>query len=178
MRTWRALPELRLIADYYAEPAYIGALADAIGGHWRQQGRASHLLLSFHGVPKSYVARGDRYADQCHHTAAQLTAALGLTPQDWSLSFQSRFGANQWLTPATVDTLRQLPRRGIREITVACPGFAVDCLETLEEIAIAGREVFLAAGGERFGYVSALNDGSAHARALAQLIARAGAGWL
>jgi ferrochelatase len=177
LRAWRAVPELRMLPGYFDDPGYIEALAGTLKDHWRLHGRAQHLLMSFHGIPQSYVTRGDRYADECRATAAQLAAALELEPQDWSLSYQSRFGANRWLTPATNDTLSQLPRRGLRTVQVICPGFAADCLETLEEIALRGREIFLAAGGERLDYVAALNARSEHARALAGLILRASADW-
>src|ERR1700691_3412188 len=177
LRAWRALPELRYIAGYHAEADYISALAASVGDHWRLHGRGAHLLMSFHGIPQSYVARGDRYGDECRQTAVQLAAALDLAPRDWSLSFQSRFGANRWLTPDTDRSLRELPRRGIRAVTVLCPGFAADCLETLEEIALAGRDIFLHAGGEHFDYVPALNGRSDHAGALARLIARSCADW-
>jgi len=177
LRSWRTLPELRYIAGYHADGGYIGALAASLGEHWRLHGRSGHLLLSFHGIPQSYVAAGDRYADECRQTAAQLAAALDLAPRDWSLSFQSRFGANRWLTPATDRSLRELPRRGIRAVTVLCPGFAADCLETLEEIALGGRDIFLHAGGERFDYVPALNGRADHAAALAHVILRSGTDW-
>ena len=174
---WRTLPQLRYVAEYHAEPAYIAALAASLTEHQRLHAQDSHLLMSFHGIPQSYVQLGDRYAEQCRHTAALLAAALALQPRDWSLTFQSRFGANRWLTPATDATLRELPRRGVRAVTLICPGFAADCLETLEEIAITGRQTFLAAGGERFEYVPALNADSQHANALAQLIRRHSAEW-
>ena len=177
LRAWRDMPELRVIASYCSEPDYIGALAGSLREHWSTHGRNGHLLMSFHGIPQAYVVRGDRYDEQCHSTAAQLAAALDLQPQDWSLSFQSRFGANRWLTPATDLTLAELPRRGQRAVSVICPGFAADCLETLEEIALRGREIFLAAGGERFDYVSALNARTDHARALAGVILRATGDW-
>jgi ferrochelatase len=177
LRAWRALPELRYIAGYHAEADYISALAASVGDHWRLHGRGAHLLMSFHGIPQSYVAGGDRYGDECRRTAAQLAAALDLSPRDWSLSFQSRFGANRWLTPATDRSLRELPRRGIRAVSVICPGFAADCLETLEEIALTGRDIFLQSGGERFDYLPALNARSDHAGALARLIVRCCADW-
>jgi ferrochelatase len=177
LHAWRAMPELRYIAGYHAEPDYISALAASLTEHWRLHGRSAHLLMSFHGIPQSYVARGDRYADECRQTAAQLAAALDLAPRDWSLSYQSRFGANRWLTPATDRSLRELPRRGIRAVTVLCPGFAADCLETLEEIALGGRDIFLHAGGERFDYVPALNGRVDHAAALARLVLRSSADW-
>ena len=177
LRAWRALPELRYIPSYHADGAYISALATSIDEHWRSHGSRSHLLMSFHGIPESYVAGGDRYAEECRQTAAQLAAALQLQPADWSLSFQSRFGANRWLTPATDASLQQLPGRGIRAVTLVCPGFAADCLETLEEIALEGRETFVEAGGERFDYVPALNGRADHAAALARLILRSSADW-
>ncbi|HEY1724502.1 MAG TPA: ferrochelatase [Steroidobacteraceae bacterium] len=177
LRQWRTLPELRCIPGYHADPDYIGALAASLADHWRTHGRDSHLLMSFHGIPQAFVARGDRYADECRQTAVQLAAALDLAPRDWTLSFQSRFGANRWLTPATDRTLRELPRRGIRAVSVVCPGFAADCLETLEEIAITGRDQFLQAGGQRFDYVPALNARTDHAAALARLIVRGSPDW-
>jgi ferrochelatase len=175
--SWRALPELRCVASYCADPGYIEALAASVREHWQEHGRDGHLLLSFHGIPESYVTRGDRYAEECRRTAGLLAEALGLDERGCSLSFQSRFGANRWLTPATEDVLRELPRRGERRLTVLCPGFAADCLETLEEIALTGRAIFLAAGGESFQYVPALNARADHARALARLILRSSSDW-
>jgi len=177
LRRWRALPELRFVSGYSTTSDYIGALASSVREHWSLHGRSGHLLMSFHGIPLSYVASGDRYADECQATAAQLAAALDLQPQDWSLSYQSRFGANRWLAPATDRTLAELPRRGVRIVTVICPGFACDCLETLEEIALRARATFLSAGGERFDYIRALNARSDHARALAQAILHASSDW-
>jgi protoporphyrin/coproporphyrin ferrochelatase len=167
---WRALPDLRLIGDYHDDPGYIAALANGVREHWQQHGRTAHLLLSFHGIPLRCVQRGDAYETQCRATAGLLAAALELAATDWSLSFQSRFGAARWLAPATDRVLTELPDRGVRTLTVMCPGFAVDCLETLEEIAMAGRELFLHAGGEQFQYVPALNDRGDHAQALARLV--------
>jgi protoporphyrin/coproporphyrin ferrochelatase len=177
LRHWRALPLLRYIGDYHAEPDYISALATSVRDHWRLHGRSKHLLMSFHGIPVSYVTGGDRYADECRQTAALLASALSLEPREWTLTFQSRFGANRWLTPATDRTLMQLPRRGVRAVTVMCPGFAADCLETLEEIALTGRDLFMKAGGEHYEYVPALNARSDHASALAGLIQRSIADW-
>jgi len=174
---WRALPHLRFIASYQAEPDYISALAASLKDHRRLHGLSGHLLMSFHGIPLSYVAGGDRYADECRQTASLLATAVNLEAHEWSLTFQSRFGANRWLTPATDRTLAELPRRGVRSVTVMCPGFAADCLETLEEIALSGREIFMKSGGERFDYVPALNARSDHTAALAQLIVRSIADW-
>jgi ferrochelatase len=177
LRSARALPQLRYLASYHAEPDYIRALAASLTDFQRLHGRGSHLLMSFHGIPLSYVTGGDRYADECRQTASLLASAMDLEARDWSLTFQSRFGANRWLTPATDRTLAELPRRGVRCVTVICPGFAADCLETLEEIALTGRDIFLKAGGEQFGYVPALNARSDHAAMLAQLLVRSIADW-
>ena len=170
LRDWRALPDLHLIADYHDDPGFITALANSVREHWQQHGRTAHLLMSFHGIPQRCVDRGDAYETQCRTTAGRLAAALELGTTEWSLSFQSRFGKARWLTPATDRTLAKLPGRGVRTLTVICPGFAVDCLETLEEIAIGGRAIYLHAGGTQFQYVSALNDRGDHAQALTRLI--------
>jgi protoporphyrin/coproporphyrin ferrochelatase len=169
-RDWRALPDLHLIGNYHADDGYIGALANSVREHWQQHGRTAHLLMSFHGIPQRCVDRGDLYAEQCRATATRLAAALALGGSEWTLSFQSRFGKARWLTPATDRVLEEFPASGVRSLTVMCPGFAVDCLETLEEIAIGGREIFLHAGGTQFQYVPALNDRGDHARALARLV--------
>jgi protoporphyrin/coproporphyrin ferrochelatase len=170
LRGWRALPDLHLIGDYHADAGYISALANSVREHWQQNGRTARLLISFHGIPQRCVDRGDAYAEQCRVTAEQLAAALELGADDWLLGFQSRFGKARWLAPATNKLLSELPANGVRSLTVICPGFAVDCLETLEEIAIRGREIFLHAGGAQFQYVPALNDRGDHARALARLV--------
>jgi len=167
---WRALPDIRLIGDYHDHPDFIAALANSVREHWQQHGRTAQLLMSFHGIPQRCVQRGDPYEQHCRQTANLLAAALELGASDWSLSFQSRFGSERWLGPATDQVLAGLPRRGVRSLTVICPGFAVDCLETLEEIAVEGREIYLHAGGEQFQYVPALNDRGDHARALAHRV--------
>lgn len=169
-RRWRALPDLRLVGDYHDDPGYIGALAASVREYWQQQGRESHLLMSFHGIPQVLVRKGDDYERQCHATGALLAKELGLSAADWSLSFQSRFGAQKWLGPATDDRLQELAASGTKRLAVMCPGFAVDCLETLEEIAIGGREIFLHAGGTHYDYIPALNASPGHVTALARLL--------
>ena len=173
LRDWRALPDLSLIGDYHDDPGYIASLANSVREHWQQHERTAHLLMSFHGIPVRCVSKGDAYENQCRATASLLAAQLQLDAKDWSLSFQSRFGSERWLSPATDAVLKELPARGVRTLTVMCPGFAVDCLETLEEIAMGGREIYLHAGGEQFQYVPALNDRGDHARALALLLLNA-----
>ena len=146
------------IADYHDHPAYIGALAQSVRDHWFGRPRAQKLVMSFHGIPQRAVDRGDPYAGQCRRTAELLAAALELPADAWLMTFQSRFGAAQWLQPYTQPTLEELARQGVRSVDVICPGFAADCLETLEEIAIECRAAFLAAGGEEFRYVACLNE--------------------
>jgi protoporphyrin/coproporphyrin ferrochelatase len=176
LRGRRRVPSLRFIADYHQEPQYIEALAATVREHRAAEPQASHLLMSFHGVPERYVTRGDPYRAQCERTAAQLATRLGLRREEWSVSFQSRFGRDRWLQPYTSETLAALPARGIRAVSVMCPGFAADCLETLEEIGMENRDVFLGAGGERYQYIPCLNDRADHVAALATLIhSRSGA---
>ncbi len=174
---WRWLPELRFVAEYHDQPEYIDALRASVLEHWQAHGRTRHLLISFHGIPERNFHRGDPYFCKCQKTARLLAEELMLRDGEWSVSFQSRFGPAGWLKPYTSEVLAQLPGRGVRDVTVICPGFAVDCLETLEEIAIENRDNFLRAGGQRFEYVPALNARPEHARFLATHIARHCQGW-
>jgi len=134
--------------------------------------------MSFHGIPVRYTQNGDPYFRKCTGTAQRLAQALGLGKDEWTATFQSRFGAAEWLKPYTIDFLPSLPKRGVDEVTVVCPGFAIDCLETLEEIDMENRKAFLAAGGQKFLYVPALNARTSHAEFLASLIARHCHGWV
>jgi protoporphyrin/coproporphyrin ferrochelatase len=177
LRRWRWLPELRLIAEYHDHPGYIEALRGSVAEHWAAHGRTGHLLMSFHGIPERYFHQGDPYFCKCQKTARLLADELLLREQEWSVSFQSRIGPSAWLKPYTRAVLEAMPGRGVRDVTVVCPGFAVDCLETLEEIDIENRECFTRAGGQRFQYVPALNARAAHALALADLIVEHCQGW-
>jgi protoporphyrin/coproporphyrin ferrochelatase len=177
LRRWRSLPDVHFIADYHDLPGYIDALRASVAAHWEAHGRTPHLLMSFHGIPERYCRQGDPYFDRCQATARLLADELLLREGEWSVSFQSRFGPAQWLKPYTRAVLGGLPARGVREVTVVCPGFAVDCLETLEEIAIENRAAFLRAGGERYEYVPALNAQASHAQCLADLIVQRCQGW-
>jgi len=170
-------PELRFVNDYHDEPEYISALAENVQKYWREHGRAQRLLLSFHGIPQRYVRLGDPYFDQCMVTAQRLREKLGIGADACSVAFQSRVGREPWLMPYTDETLRQLPGQGVRHVQVLCPGFAVDCLETLEEIAETNRHLFLAAGGERMEYIPALNATEAHVEMLLRLVRRHSGGW-
>lgn len=177
LRRWRWLPELHFVSDYHNHPGYIDALRASVLEHWEAQGRTGHLLMSFHGIPEHYVRNGDPYFAQCQTTARLLADELLLRDGEWSVSFQSRFGPKDWLQPYTSAVLAGMPARGVRTVSVMCPGFAVDCLETLEEINLENREVFLHAGGERYEYVPALNARAAHARFMTELIAQHCQGW-
>ena len=177
LRRERCVPELRTLADYHADPDYIAALAASVEKYWFTHGRGERLLLSFHGIPERYVNAGDPYRHQCLITARLLRERLGVSESDLAVGFQSRVGRERWLAPYTDVVLPELASAGARHVQVLCPGFAVDCLETLEEIAIRGREQFLAAGGERLDYIPALNDSPAHVRLLRGLIERHTQGW-
>jgi ferrochelatase len=174
---WRRIPRLRYVGDYHDEGAYIEALRASVAEQWAAHGRTSHLVMSFHGIPLRYTEAGDPYFHRCQETARRLAAALGLREDEWTAAFQSRFGPAEWLKPYTIDFISSLPRRGVQDVTVVCPGFAADCLETLEEIAIENRDAFMAAGGHKFLYVPALNARPDHAQALADIIARNSRGW-
>ncbi|MFN6961073.1 MAG: ferrochelatase [Rhodocyclaceae bacterium] len=164
-----APPAIRWIEDYPTDPGYIGALAASVREHWAAHGRGEKLVMSFHGIPQRSVDRGDPYAGQCEATAHALAAALDLAPHQWLATFQSRFGAAQWLQPYTQPTLEALARGGLKSVDVICPGFPADCLETLEEIAIECREAFLHAGGQEFRYIPCLNERCDWIAALADL---------
>jgi len=177
LRRWRWLPALRFVANYHDHPAYIAALAAGVRDYWRAHGRGDVLLMSFHGIPQAYFAAGDPYHCECQKTARLLAEALGLGGGEWRVSFQSRLGRGAWLRPYTDRVLVELAQAGARDVQVVCPGFSADCLETLEEMALAGRDVFLQAGGTRYGCVPCLNDGDAHIDALAAIVAENLRGW-
>lgn len=175
---WRRLPELRCVMQYHDEPAWIDALAASIDAHATAHGGlAERVLFSFHGLPKRNLALGDPYHCQCLKSARLVAERLGLADGRWAVAFQSRFGRAEWLKPYTSATLQQWAGAGVRSVDVICPGFAADCLETLEEIAIENRLLFEQAGGGTLRYVPALNDAPAHLDALAALIRRHCSGW-
>ncbi|MGE0484350.1 MAG: ferrochelatase [Gammaproteobacteria bacterium] len=174
-RRW--VPELRTIADYHADPRYVEALATSAEAHWATHPRGERLLLSFHGIPRDTFLAGDPYHCQCHATARLLASRLELADDAWQLSFQSRVGPKRWLEPYTDQTLRAWGAAGVGDIDVICPGFAVDCLETLEEIALQNAATFKAMGGGTLRYIAALNDGAAHVEALAGIIDDHLGGW-
>ena len=177
LKTWRWLPELRMITHYHEHPAYIAALANSIERHWQTHARPDQLVFSFHGIPRHYFLAGDPYHCECHKTARLVAARLGLADSDWRVTFQSRFGPRQWLKPYTDKTMMALGKNGARHVQVLCPGFSADCLETLEEINLQNRDFFMEAGGEEFSYIPALNDNADHIAALTQIIRQHCQGW-
>ena len=176
-RSIRRLPELRLVNGYHDDPAYIDALARGVQRHWQAHGRGEMLLMSFHGVPERTALLGDPYAAQCRETARLLAERLQLAPANCRVSFQSRFGTAKWLEPSTDASLRAFGAQGLARVDVMCPGFTSDCLETLEEIGMEGREAFLQSGGKAFHYIPCLNDDPAWIAALAEIAQRHLAGW-
>jgi ferrochelatase len=163
-------PETRFIDNYHDAPGYIAALADNIRENWAKNGRGDKLLLSFHGVPKSTIDRGDPYQQQCQRTANLVAEALGLSEDSWALAFQSRVGREEWIRPYTEETIANLGLQGVSRLDVVCPGFPADCLETLEEIAMRDAELFVDSGGGLLHYIPALNAREDHASFLADLV--------
>ncbi|MGR9087872.1 MAG: ferrochelatase [Gammaproteobacteria bacterium] len=170
LKLWRHLPDFEFVSDYHRHPLYIAAVAESIRQSWREHGRNDLLLMSFHGLPEILTQWGDPYFYQCRKTAAFIAEALGLDESEWMMVFQSRFGRTEWLKPYCAETLQALPGRGIKRVDIVCPGFAVDCLETLEEIAIENKAKFIEAGGDIYHYIPALNDLDVHVGALTALL--------
>ena len=167
----RAIPGISFIRDYAEHPDYIHALAASVRASFAVHGEPDLLLLSYHGIPQRYANQGDDYPQRCRDTTRELVSALGLPPEKVMMTFQSRFGREPWLMPYTDETLKMLGEKGVGHIQVMCPGFAADCLETLEEIAEQNREVFLGAGGKKYEYIPALNADAAHIEMMVNLTA-------
>lgn len=175
---WRWLPDLRMICSYHDDPGYIKAVATSVREYWQANGQAERLLFSFHGMPKRTLLAGDPYHCQCQKTARLVAEALQLTENQWQIAFQSRFGREEWLKPYAVETLQELPKQNVKSVDVVCPGFSADCLETLEEMALRNRDVFLAAGGQQYRYIPALNDRPDHIKVLSDIVINNSSGWL
>jgi ferrochelatase len=166
----RDLPSIHLIKDYHQNESYIDALAKKIDAFWQEHGRAEKLLFSFHGIPKSYVEKGDPYRKQVEQSVKLLVEKLKLSESEYQLCFQSRFGPTEWLQPYTDKTLEAWGKDGIRSVDVVCPAFSADCLETLEEIAEENKEIFMENGGEQYRYIPALNESDEHVAMMAELV--------
>ncbi|WP_296443637.1 ferrochelatase [Rhodoferax sp. UBA5149] len=173
----RNLPELRFVNRYHDDPGCIRALGRSIQRYWKLNGRPDQLVMSFHGVPERTLHLGDPYHCECFKTARLLADQLGLSPDQFKITFQSRLGRAKWLEPYTEPTLIALGKAGVKRVDVVCPGFTSDCLETLEEIGMEGRAAFLSAGGQDFHYIPCLNDDPVWITALCELTQQHLAGW-
>lgn len=174
----RNMPEVRTIKHYHDEPGYIAALAASVNRHWMDHGRPDKLIMSFHGIPRRSLKLGDPYHCECHKTGRLLAEALKLEKEQYMICFQSRFGRAEWLQPYFAPTLEQLGKSGTKRVDVICPGFAGDCLETLEEIGMEGKATFLGAGGSEYHYIPALNERDEWLHALSDIAERHLQGWL
>ncbi|WP_042890901.1 ferrochelatase [Acinetobacter junii] len=166
----RHLPGITMIKDYYQHPLFIQALVDSVLAYQEQHGKPEKLLMSFHGIPQPYADKGDPYADRCRMTAKLVAEALHLNEDEWAISFQSRFGKQEWVKPYTDVLLEQWGQAGVRSVQVLSPAFSADCLETLEELAVENKETFQHAGGREYAYIPALNTDQAHIDLLASLV--------
>lgn len=177
LKQWRWVPELRTVHAYHDHPLYIEAMAESIKGYWEKNGRSQKLLYSFHGIPLSYEEKGDPYRSYCRQSAQMISDQLGLTEDEYQVCFQSRFGPQEWLQPYTDKTLETWAQDGPRSVDTICPGFAVDCLETLEEMGEQNKEIYLEAGGEAYQYIPCLNDDEGQVRLMTALVKEHTLGW-
>lgn len=173
----RNMPAVRTVRHFHDHSGYIGALAQSVRDHWAKSGRPDRLIMSFHGVPRATLDRGDPYHCECQKTGRLLAEALALKPEQYHIAFQSRFGRGEWLKPYTAELLAQLGRQGVGRVDVICPGFVSDCLETLEEIAIEGRTAFIQAGGREFHFIPCLNERDDWIQALTDIVLKQILGW-
>ena len=173
----RNQPAVRTIRNFHDSPGYIAALAQSAREYWARNPKPSTLLMSFHGMPRATLDQGDPYHCECHKTGRLLAAALGLKPEQYRVTFQSRFGRAEWLQPYTADVLSELGKQKVARVDMICPGFVADCLETLEEIAIEGKANFLNAGGREFHYIPCLNERNDWVHALTDIVATNLLGW-
>ncbi len=170
LKGWPKLPKLKLIYDYHDNDEYIDALATSVTNYRKQNGDGEILLFSYHGLPQDYIDEDEPYHDQCFTTTELVAEKLGLDQSEWKVAFQSRVGPKEWLTPYTDEVVREFGANGLKKIDVICPGFAADCLETLEEIVMQNQEFFIDSGGEELRYIPALNDNADHIDALAKIV--------
>ena len=174
----RNQPALRSVRHFHDHPGYIAALAQNISDYWMKHGRPHQLVMSFHGVPRFTLDKGDPYHCECHKTAHLLAEALKLSADKYQITFQSRFGRAEWLKPYTAEALKDLGKQKLGRVDVVCPGFVADCLETLEEIAVEGKTLFLNAGGGDYHYIPCLNERGDWLHALADIVATNLLGWV
>lgn len=177
LKHWRWVPELRVVNHYHDDPGYIDALVNSIRREWEKRAPAEKLMFSFHGLPKRLLAEGDPYSCECYKTARLVAEELELADDAWQLTFQSRFGREEWMQPYSDRTLVEWAKSGIESVDVVCPGFSADCLETLEEADIQNRELFISSGGKEYHYIPALNDQVDHIYALGSIVMKHTQGW-
>jgi ferrochelatase len=174
----RNMPEIRSVRHYHDDPGYISSLAVSVREYWMRHGRPDKLLMSFHGIPRRSLTLGDPYHCECQKTGRLLAEALQLEKNQYQICFQSRFGRAEWLKPYFAPTLEELGKARVKRVDVICPGFAGDCLETLEEIAMEGKATFMAAGGSEYHYIPALNERNEWLHALSDIATKHLQGWI
>ncbi len=177
LQKWRWIPEIRFINNYFEEDLYIKAVSDSIKDKWNELGKPQKTVFSYHGIPLSYLMKGDPYHCYCLKTTRLVKEELGLNDEDVMTTFQSRFGSQEWLQPYTDETLKKLPDQGIKDIHILSPGFSVDCLETIEEIGEENRDYFMKAGGNSYHYINCLNDSKNHINMISAIIKKHSQGW-
>ena len=177
LQKWRWIPEMRFINQYFEEKQYIEALSNSITTFWKKNKKPQKIIFSFHGIPKRYLLNGDPYHCFCLKTTRLVKEHMGLSDDEIMTTFQSRFGREEWLKPYTSETLKELPKQGIKDIHIISPGFSSDCLETLEELEEENREYFMESGGESYHYIPCLNDSDDQIDLFAHLIKKHIQGW-
>ena len=178
LQKWRWIPELRFINQYFEDDKYIEALSDSVSSFWEKHSKPQKIIFSYHGIPKKYLLNGDPYHCFCLKTTRLVKEKMGLSDDEIMTTFQSRFGKAEWLQPYTSETLKELPKRGIKDIHIISPGFSSDCLETLEELEEENREYFMESGGEQYKYIPCLNDDDEHIDVFVNLIKKNIQGWM
>ena len=177
LQKWRWIPEMRFINQYFEEKNYIAALSNSIKSFWKKNPKPQKIVFSYHGIPKRYLTNGDPYHCFCLKTTRLVKENMGLSDDEIMTTFQSRFGREEWLKPYTSETLKELPKQGIKNIHIISPGFSSDCLETLEELEEENKEYFMESGGENYHYIPCLNDHDDHIDVFVNLIKKHTQGW-
>ena len=177
LQKWRWIPEMRFINQYFEEKNYIEALSNSIKSFWKKTSKPQKIIFSYHGIPKRYLTNGDPYHCFCLKTTRLVKEYMGLSDDEIMTTFQSRFGREEWLKPYTSETLKELPKQGIKNIHIISPGFSSDCLETLEELEEENKEYFMESGGENYHYIPCLNDHDDHIDVFVNLIKKHTQGW-
>ncbi len=178
IKTWRRVPELRFINHYHEEDSYISALSNSVKKFQEKHGEPDLLIMSYHGIPRRYFDNGDNYPCHCCKTSFLLSKKLKINSNNYKMTFQSRFGKEEWIKEYTDETLKSLPEKGIKNVQVICPGFSADCLETIEEIDEENREYFMESGGTQYNYIPALNDSEDHISSLCEIIRKKTNDWI